>query len=192
LALAAAGASLLAACGGEARELEGYRREPAPVVSEFALPDLANGGAPLTLQANPDGLLIVYFGYTNCPDFCPTTLSDVKLARQQLDDPERVAVSMIAIDPDRDLPILANYVTSFFPDGHALGTEDGSLLAQVAAPFGASYSVTTKDDGDIEVSHRTDLYAVDDQGRLALTWSFGVSIDSLAADFKQLLEETET
>lgn len=180
----------LAACGSEEpRELAGYSREPAPYVGDLELPDLSNDGELFALQAEPDELLVVYFGYTNCPDFCPTTLSDVRLARRELDDPTAVDVAMVTIDPDRDLPILADYVDGFFPgEGHALGTTDESLLAQVAAPFGTSYEITTNDEGETEVGHRTDLYAVDDQGLIVLTWPFGVSKDDLAADFKQLLD----
>jgi protein SCO1/2 len=176
-------------CGDGPRELAGYRRDPAPVVAEFELPDLSNDGQPFALRARPGELLVVYFGYTNCPDFCPTTMSDVRFARQQLDDPDLVDIAMVTIDPDRDLPILADYVSGFFPDdGHALGTDDQGLLTRVAAPFGTSFDVTTNDDDEIEVSHRTDLYAIDDQGRLVLTWAFGVGRDDLASDFRQLLE----
>lgn len=179
------------ACGGDERELVGFQREPAPVVAEYELPDLSNDGEPFALRAQQDELLVVYFGYTNCPDFCPTTLSDVRLALQQLDDPDQVAVAMVAVDPDRDLPILAEYVGGFFPDnGHALGTDDPGLLSRVAAPFGAQYDVTTNDDGEIEVAHTTQLYAVDDAGEIVLTWQFGVSKDDLAGDMEQLLELT--
>lgn len=195
-----AAAVLLVACGdgSEAQpagaataggELAGYARDPAPLVGDYELPDLSNGGAPFALRAEPGELLVIYFGYTNCPDFCPTTLSDVRLARRELDDPSAVDVAMITIDPERDLPILAEYLGGFFPDdGHALGTDDQALLASIAAPFGTSYEVSTNTEGEIEVGHRTDLYAVDDQGRLALTWPFGVSKDALAADFRQLLD----
>ena len=170
-------------------ELAGYARDPAPVVGDFELPDLSNGGEPFALRAEPGELLVVYFGYTNCPDFCPTTLSDVRLARRELDDPSAVDVAMVTIDPDRDLPILAEYVDGFFPDdGHALGTDDPSLLADVAAPFGTSYEVVENAEGEIEVGHRTDLYAVDDEGRIALTWPFGVTKDALAADLEHLLD----
>lgn len=185
---------MLASCGGtgsaEPHEFAGYRRDPAPVVGDFELPDLSNDGEPFALRAEPGELLVVYFGYTNCPDFCPTTLSDVRLARRALDDPSAIDVAMVTIDPDRDLQILADYIGGFFPDdGHALGTTDPSLLARVAAPFGTSYIITTNDDGEIEVGHRTDLYAVDDQGRIALTWPFGTTKDELAADFEELLRD---
>lgn len=188
LAVAVAAGVALTACGSE-RELAGYRREPAPVVRGISLPDLTAGGEEFALRADPGELLVIYFGYTNCPDFCPTTLSDVRLARRQLDEPDRVDVAMIAIDPDRDLPILADYVGGFFPDhGHALGTDDAGLLARVAAPFGVQYDISTNDDGEIEVAHTTQLYAIDDRGEITVTWPFGVTRDDLAADLARLLE----
>lgn len=182
------------ACGGEDRELAGYRREPAPVVGSLTLPDQSNGGAEFALQADPDGLLVVYFGYTNCPDFCPTTLSDLRLAMRQLDeeDADRIDVAMVTVDPERDLPVLADYVGSFFEDGHALGTTDEQQLRSVAAPFGVSYELARDDDGTVvDVGHTTSLYAIDDDGELALTWQFGVPIDELRADLEQLLAEQE-
>ena len=187
-----AAALVLAACGAaQPRELAGYRRDPAPVVSGISLPDLAADGAEFVIRAEPGHILAVYFGYTNCPDFCPTTLSDLRLATRRMDpaDADRVDLAMITVDPDRDLPILAGYVGSFFDDGHALGTTDPDVLATAAAPFGVGYEVTTAEDGTIEVAHTTSLYAVDDAGELVLTWQFGVSIDDLAADLTALLQE---
>lgn len=196
---------LVAACGGDddgvtagnggdgaATVFAGYRREPIPDVGQFALPDVADGDTEFALQADPGELLVVYFGYTNCPDFCPTTLSDLRLAMRRMDDEDadRIDVAMVTVDPDRDLPVLAEYITSFFDDGHALGTDDASTLAQVAAPFGVAYDVGIADNGDIEVAHTTSLYAIDDGGGLVLTWQFGVEIDDLANDLTLLLEET--
>lgn len=175
----------------------GYRREPAPDVGEFVLPDLSNGGDPFPLRAEPSGLLVIYFGYTNCPDFCPTTMSDLRIAQNRIADqrpelPDLISEAMITIDPERDLPVLVEYVRSFFEDGHALGTDDPTALAQVADPFGVGYDVVAADEsdsGDIEVAHTTSLYAVDDAGSLVLTWQFGVSIDDLTADLLFLLDE---
>jgi protein SCO1/2 len=208
VAVAAIAATLLlVACGDDSadddggtievdagRELAGYRRDPAPEVGELSLPDLTADGAEFPLRAEDGHLLAVYFGYTNCPDFCPTTLSDLRLATRRMDpaDAERVDLAMITVDPDRDIPVLADYVTSFMEQGHALGTTDAARLAEVAAPFGAGYEVTTDDEGEIEVAHTTSLYLVDDQGELVLTWQFGVPIDDLAADLTQLLREDAT
>jgi protein SCO1/2 len=187
------------ACGGGGgRELSGYSREPLPVVGDLSLSDATADSAPFSFRADPGGLLIVYFGYTNCPDYCPTTMNDVKLARARLDDPDKISVAMVTVDPDRDFVIdakrcddaivLACYVRSFVPDAHALGTDDAAALSEVAAPFGVSYNIETSGD-EIIVSHSTSLYAVDDQGNLVITWQFGIAIDDLAADLETLLDE---
>ncbi len=187
-AIAGAVSLTLAACGSESREMVGAPLEPVPEVGAISLPDLTDNGSEFSLRAAPDGLLLVYFGYTNCPDFCPTTLSNVKLARQQLDDPERVELAMVTVDPVRDLPVLAEYVTSFVPEAHALGTDDPEALAAAAAPFQVTYDVREVD-GETQVGHTTALYAVDDSGRMVLRWRPDVTIDELAADLEQLLDE---
>ena len=177
-----------ASCGGDDRELVGAPIEPAPDVAAIALPDLTDGGAEFPLIAETDSLLLVYFGYTNCPDFCPTTLSNVKLARQQLDEPDRIAMAMITVDPERDLPVLAEYVTGFSPDYHGLGSEDPEALAAAAEPFQVTYEVREVD-GETQVGHTTALYAVDDTGHVVLRWRPDVTIDQLADDLDQLLEQ---
>ena len=188
LALVVATAAFAASSAGcSTREFAGFVREPAPDVSALSLPDTSTGD-DLTFRARPGGLLMVYFGYTNCPDYCPTTMSELKIALRRAGEPAAVNVAMVTVDPDRDGPILADYVGSFFPGGHALVTYDDALLAEVAAPFGASYLVSTDDDGSVEVAHSTALYAVDDTGQLVMTWPFGIDIDEMAADIKDLLD----
>ena len=180
----------LVSCGGDAgRELVGYTFEPPTQVDAIALPDLSRGGEPFDLRAQPGGLLVVYFGYTNCPDVCPTTMSDLRAALRQLgDDADRVDVAMVTVDPDRDTAVLADYVESFIEGGHALATGDAAALRDAASPFGVSYLVETNASGEIEVKHTPQLYVVDDTGQLALVWSFGVAAGDLAADLGQLLE----
>jgi protein SCO1/2 len=188
---AVVGALAIAACGGDDdATLTGYQREPAPEVGDLSLPDLSNGGEEFALTADPGEILVVYFGYTNCPDFCPTTMSDLRLATRRLDesDAERIDVAMVTVDPDRDIPVLPDYIAGFFEDGHALASDDPGALAAVAAPFGVTYDVTTNDESEIEVAHSTSLYAIDDAGRLVLTWPFGVDIDDMKNDLEILLE----
>jgi protein SCO1/2 len=182
-----ASALALAACGTDQHELVGFPVAAAPGVAEVSLPDLTNGGEPFALRAGSGELLLVYFGYTHCPDFCPATLSNVKIARRQLDDPSQVDFAMITVDPERDLPVLADYVTGFLPDGHALGTDDAEALARAAEPFFVTYEVREVD-GETEVGHTTLLYAVDDAGKVVLAWPPEVDVDDLAADLEQLLE----
>lgn len=193
-ALAAIATMAITACGGDDPTLSGYERTPAPEVGGIVLPNLTDGGSDFAMRANPGELLLVYFGYTNCPDYCPTTMSDVKLARNELDDEldARLDIAMITIDPDRDLELLPAYVGGFMADGIALGTADAGLLADAAAPFGAAYSVEEADDGgEPIVGHSTSLYAVDENGTLLLTWPFGVGIEELATDFEILLDRVD-
>jgi len=187
-------AGLLVACGGDdGGELTGLTRDPEPQVDTVALPDVSTGGEPFELRAPTDGLLVVYFGYTNCPDVCPTTLADLKAALEELgDEADRVEVAMVTVDPERDTPVLAEYVQSFVPGAHALATDDPAALQSAAEPFGVSYQVTTGPDGEIDVGHSSYLFAVDETGKLVITWPVGVdensaSAEDLAADMRQLL-----
>ena len=183
----------LAACGGDdaAREYVGYRQSPGQQVGTASLPDASAGGADFTFTAEPGHLLIAYFGYTSCPDVCPTTLSGLRQALRDLgDDAARVDLAMVTIDPARDTDdILVGYVQSFVEGAHALRTTDDSALRAVTEAFGASYSVTTTADGAVEVAHSGAMYVVDPSGTVTLTWPFGVTSDDIGGDLAQLLAE---
>ena len=176
--------------------VSGIVREPFPDVDTVALPSLTNPGEEVRFRADPGEIDVVYFGFTNCPDVCPTTMADLTVALRKLDRVEpglrdRVDTVMVTVDPDRDLDILPQYVTSFVSDAIAAGTADTDLLDQAGEPFGLVSDVRTLDDGAIEVDHSPFLYAVDDQGRLVLTWQFGASSDDMAADLAILLERSD-
>lgn len=195
LAAAVATASLagaaLVACGGDPpRELAGFVREPGPAVDQVALPDVSRDGEPFAMRAEPGELLVVYFGFTNCPDICPTTLADLRSALRQMepDEAARVDFAMVTVDPDRDLPVLTEYAQTFVEDARALGTDDPDLLRAAADPFGVSYVVEETADGEIEVGHSSQMFVVDDEGQLALTWQYGIASADIAADLEQLLE----
>jgi protein SCO1/2 len=195
-ALAAGGTLLLGACGGDegsAAELTGIVREPAPLVSENTIPSLTEPGEDVVFQADEEGLQLVYFGFTNCPDVCPTTLADATVALRKLPEgmADRVDTVMVTVDPARDLDVLPGYVQSFIPDAAAAGTMDAEVLAAVAEPFGVVYDVRELDDGTVEVDHSPFLYAVDDQGELVLAWQFGAESDDIATDIETLLERSE-
>ena len=181
---------LLAACGPQ--ELTGFVRDPLPYVGNLSLPEASAGGADFSFVAPEGEFLLVYFGYTACPDVCPTTMSDLRTAVRDLgDDGDRIQVAMATVDPDRDYDeLITNYVRAFFDDGHALRTEDPDELAEVAEVFAAAYSVTENDNGDVEVTHSAFTYVIDDQGELIVTWPFGQTADDMAADMKLLLKDT--
>jgi protein SCO1/2 len=181
----------VAACGGGSPSYSGIVRDPPPAVGGDALPDATRGGEPIALRADPGGLLVVYFGYTSCPDVCPTTMADLRVALEELPerDAERVRVAMITVDPARDTgETLTRYLRTFFPEGHALRTSDEDLLRRVAERFGATFDVSSGPDGRIEVSHTAFLYAVDGGGRLLLQWPFRTAPDLLRDDLSALLQ----
>ena len=145
----------LAACGGtgDGDSLIGY--EP-PSVTRTADVTVTEAGAPepFRLEADDGGILIVYFGYTNCPDVCPATLATIKNALRRVDDDlaARVDLAMITVDPERDtVEKFPRYLGSFLERFHALVPADEAELRAAEAPFGATSSVTKKPDGTVEV-----------------------------------------
>src|SRR4030095_5067397 len=131
------------------RELVGYTRDPAPRVDAIALPDVSREGQPFEFRAADGGLLVVYFGYTNCPDECPTTMADLRQALNKLgDDAEQVAVAMVTVDPARDTDVLPSSVRGFIPGAPAIATDDPAALRSVSEPFGAVYETATAHHGD--------------------------------------------
>lgn len=191
-----AGALLLAACGGSddsAAALSGVVRDPAPRVDLVSLPSLNDPGVDVEFRADPGGIQVVYFGFTNCPDVCPTTLADLTIALRKMDPDAsaKVDVVMVTVDPERDIDRLETYVTSFVDTAVAAGTLDAALTEAAGEPFGASWEVRKLDDGSVEVDHSPFLYAVDDAGRLLLSWQFGATSDDMANDLSILLERYE-
>ncbi len=190
LAIVGALVLLAAACSDEPAQLSGFVRDPLPDVSAASLPDASNGGADFAMRAPQDEILILYFGYTSCPDVCPTTLADLRSALRDLgDDAEKVTVAMATIDPERDTDeVITGYVQSFIPGSHGLRTTDPEDLRDAADFFGADYGVSTDDDGKYEVFHTANLYAIDDGGLLQVTWPFGTEPENLTTDIEILLE----
>lgn len=158
-------------------------------VSAITLPDVANDGAPFEMIAGEGGALVVYFGYTSCPDVCPTTMADLRTALATMGDTaDRVSVAMVTVDPDRDVnQVLTDFIQYFVPGAHALRTEDSEALQAAGDAFGATFGVTKGSDGQVTVAHSPWLYAVDDQGALRIVWAFGTKPEAIAADLTDLL-----
>lgn len=159
------------------------------LVADISLPNVADDGQPFFMQA-PDGeVLVVYFGFTACPDVCPTTLADVKETLSILGgDAEQVTVAMVTIDPERDTDeTMEAYLRSFVPDGVPLRTGFPDELAAVVDAFDADFDVIKSADGDIDVFHTAYLYAVDDTGAIRIVWPFGAEPELIATDIADLL-----
>jgi protein SCO1/2 len=144
----------------------------------------------LTLRAAPDRILLVYFGFTNCPDVCPTTLADLRVGLRDLDPTVRDAVDLafVTVDPERDTAtVLNNYTKHFFDRFHVLrGTE--AEVRTVADAFLASFTVD-KSTGRTEVTHTAVLYAVDAAGAVRVEWPFGTPGPAMGDDLAMLYRE---
>lgn len=202
-AVAVVGSITLTACGRgggasapgatEVPERAGVVRDVQPDVSSVSLPDAAAGGVPFNFRADPGHVLLAYFGYTGCPDVCPTTLGDLKRARAGLaeEDRDRMQVAMVTVDPDRDTAeMLTSYLAHFFDDAHALRTDDPAQLAAAKAAFGVeSRRNATSDPGVFTFDHTATVFAVDETGHVVLEWPYGTTSSAIAADVSTLLEE---
>ena len=158
-------------------------------VADASLPDIGKAGEPMPFVGPDGGILIVYFGYTFCPDVCPTTLSGLRTALGDLgDEAERVEVAMATVDPGRDSDeVITGYLHAFIPDGHPLRTEDAAALREAADAFGVEYSVIEGANGTIEVLHTAHLFAVDDTGEILAVWSFGAQPETITGDLEAML-----
>lgn len=171
------------------RRLSGVVVDPVPDVSALTLPVADLAAAPFPFVAGDGDLLLVYFGYTACPDVCPTTLADLKAALKQLGAAsKRVSIAMATIDPRRDTAdVISGYLHGFFPTATALRVDDDATLRAVTNAFGASYLTEYPNTGEPRVSHSAYVYVVDDRGHVVLSWPFGTTANDIALDLEQLL-----
>lgn len=188
---AVVGGLSLSACGSDgASTLYGY---VAPSTKNAASVSVTEAGAsaPFTLRAAPGEVLIVYFGYTHCPDICPTTLVAVKNAKKKVGPTlaAKVDLAMITVDPERDTAeVLPKYLSSFTDRYHALVPASDAELRAAEKPFGATSSVTKTADG-VKVVHGGTAYIVDEKGDVVDEWPFGLDAASMAHDIGVLLNE---
>jgi protein SCO1 len=132
--------------------------------------------------------VVMFFGYTRCPDVCPTTLAELKAVKEQLGgDGKRLQVLFVTVDPERDTQrLLANYVPAFDPSFLGL-YGDSATTARVAKDFRVFYQKSPgKTPGGYTVDHTAGSYVFDPQGRLRLFVRHG-NAANLAADVRILL-----
>lgn len=161
----------------------------ADYAKDFALVDF--DGKPRTLADFKGKVVVVFFGYTQCPDVCPTTLLELAQARKQLGaDGARVQGVFVSLDPERDTPeVLKAYVANFGADFVGLrGDEEETRAA--AKEFKIFYAkVPGKTEGSYTVDHTAGSYVIDAQGRVRLFERYAIGPEKLAADLRILLAE---
>lgn len=180
------------AAPGDGPVLEGMTRDQPLQVGTIEVPAVEPDGTevPFRFAPDPGRLLYVYFGYTHCPDLCPTTFADFKaaLARLDPDEADRIDVAFVTVDPDRDTPEIMNgYLAHFVERGTSVRVTDPTLLEAAEDLFGASSTVKTNADGVIEVSHTAISYVVNPDGEVVVEWPFGFKSEAMAGDLRILL-----
>jgi len=155
---------------------------------DFKLPD--QWGNVRTLADFKGKVVVLFFGYTNCPDACPTTMANIAAAMRKLGaDAERVQVLFVSVDPERDTPeVLKQYVSGFDPAFLGL-SGDVETTKKIASDFKAFYQTkAAAEAGHHDVDHSTGTYIYDTKGHLRLYVTNENGADVFAHDIAELLK----
>lgn len=163
-------------------------RDPKlPAGADFVL-QTADG--PIDSRQLRGKVLLVYFGYTNCPDICPASLAAGGQALKALKPGERAKVKllMISVDPERDTVKHLKEYTAFFHPDMAGATGTPQEIATLAKAFGAGYiKQPAKADGSYAVDHTTSTYIIGTDGKLAQVIELGASPDAIVTAIRKQL-----
>jgi cytochrome oxidase Cu insertion factor (SCO1/SenC/PrrC family) len=193
IGLVVASAIALLAAGGWV--LQSWLAAPRPsqgkalIDSEFSLVD--HTGKPVTDEDFAGKWQLVFFGFTYCPDVCPTTLNDISVVLEELgNDAEQVTPLFISVDPERDTPqVMAEYVANFDTRIVAL-TGSPEQIKQVAQAFRTYYAKMEQEDqpGGYTMDHSAFLYLMDPEGEYATHFSIGDEPAAIADEIRAYLE----
>lgn len=158
----------------------------AGVGGDFSLTD--QHGQPFHLQQLRGKVVLLFFGYTSCPDICPTELAGMsKVLRLLKKDTAKVQGLFVSVDPERDRPqVLKEYVHYF--DKSLIGlTGSASDIARVAAQYQVTYGKHLDSDGGYSVDHTANLYVIDTNGKLHAIVPYGFPPEHVVAVVQDLL-----
>jgi protein SCO1 len=192
---------LLSACSPE---FKGQAITPARPLPTFSFRQA--DGSTFSTAPVKGSATVLFFGYTRCPDVCPTTLADWKRVRAQLGaDTAHVRFVFVSIDPERDTPAIAEaYVRGYHPSFIALAGDTNTIRrmvktfgiavipdnatdgAPVPQPMGQTVPHDHTASGQL-IGHSSQAFLIDDRGRLVAMYSAGTSWESLLADLRALL-----
>ena len=158
----------------------------AQFARDFQLID--HNGKPRTIADFKGKVVAIFFGYTRCPDACPTTMGELALVMKELGkDAERLQVLFITVDPERDTPeVLSRYVPAFHPSFLGL-YGDAEATARTAKEFKIVYQKQPLKDGGYSVDHSAGSYLYDTSGRVRLFAQYGQGAQPLLHDIRLLL-----
>lgn len=176
----------LHACGQV--ELHGTVLDPPTPAPDFTL--VAHTGAPFRLSEQRGKVVLLFFGFTNCPDVCPTALSDIAAVQRKLgSDAEQVQVAFVTLDPERDTPArLAKYMAAFNPRFLGLhGTQ--AEIAPIIKAYGVTMARRELPNSALKytIDHSPFIYVIDKTGSWRELLQDGVPIADMANDIRYFI-----
>ncbi len=185
------GALLLTACGDHGQKSVYQALDVSRQLehADFSLTDF--NGKPRRLSDFKGNVVVLFFGYTHCPEVCPTTLSTLSRVMTMLGkDANRVQVLFVTVDPERDSPqSMAQLVPSFHPSFLGL-YGDAKATDRAAKAFGVFFEKQYYKKGGYTVLHSDGTFLIGTSGRPVLLSRYGQSADLLAQDIRLLLSDT--
>ena len=183
-------ASLLPGCAPDKPQFKSIDLTGADYAPGFSLTD--QNGELRTLKDFSGKIVVVFFGFTQCPDVCPTSMAELAQVKQLLGrDGDKLQAVFITVDPERDTPeLLKAYMANFDPTFLAL-RPTLEQLPQLAKDFKVYYKkVEGRTAGSYSMDHSAGSYIFDGNGRIRLYNRYGAGAEALASDVRLLLKTT--
>lgn len=179
-------ALLLSSCG--AYEFRGTVLEPPNPAPELPLTD--QFGNEFRLSNYRGKIVLLFFGFTHCPDICPAALGDLKRVMEKLgNDAEKVQVVLVSVDPERDTPdLMQRYLAAFHPTFLGLNG-DRAVLEKAYKDYGVTAIRRDLPNSGLgyTIDHSGYIYAIDQAGNWRLLWAHGTPVDDIVSDVQALL-----
>lgn len=184
---------ILAGCAGDEKSWHG--KDISGLMPELEFQLKGTNGETVTPADSQGTIRLLYFGFTSCPDVCPTTLTDLRRSVGQLPEQyqDDVTTLFVSVDPRRDNPErLANYV-NFFGDRIVGLTAEESALRKLAKRYRTTFGYDDPDNsGNYNVSHSSAVYVFDRDGNARLLLRPGLSPEQISEDLAQLARESRS
>jgi len=190
-ALLAGATGLLTACSESAPKFAAIDVTGADYARDFALTD--HNGQARSLKDFSGKVVVMFFGFTQCPDVCPTSMAELSEVKKLLGpDGDRVQGLFVTVDPARDTPeVLKAYMANFDPTFLALYTTTPEQLAALAKDYKVYYKkVDGKTPTSYSMDHSAGSYVYDTRGQLRLYTRYGTGAQPLVNDIKLLLKNS--
>ncbi len=180
---------LVAACAAPIT-LKGTALDPPGPAPDFTFTD--QQGQPFTLSEHKGKVVLLFFGFTSCPDICPAELANLAAAMRDLGaEAEQVEVALISLDPERDtIERLESYLHAFNPNFIGLRA-DPAALAPIAKAYGVFYERRELPDSALgyTIDHSGFVYVIDKAGRWREVVAHGTPVEDLVSDLRALIAE---